>query len=488
MNFLHTVDWFLIVTYLMAMIAIGWLLGRGQKSTRDYFLGGKDVPWWGVSLSIIATETSALTFIAIPASVFADKGNLGFVQLVFGFILARVVLAVWFVPKYFAGEIYSPYQLLQQKFGNAARNTASVFFLIAGTLAAGVRVYVTCIPIELILGINISTAIILFVTLSLIYTYMGGIKAVIWTDAVQFFFLFGGGLFALFYIPSLMEGSWSQMIDIARASEKLSWLNPTPEAGAPFAMPYNLIMGIIGGMTFGMATHGADQLIVQRVLTCKNIVDGRKALLLSAAVILPLFLVFLWVGVGLSSYYATHQFQIPLPEASVGFKQNDYVFPIFIISETPTFLKGLLIVGILSAAMSSISSALSALASVSTMDLFKQLARDKSDASLMRISRKSTLGWALILALVAFLTRNVETALSIAFKLAGLTVGGMLGAILLALFWEKGSGKAVVGGMLASLIGMAVIQSQFSNVVGWPWYALIGSALTIFVACLLQGF
>jgi len=486
MDFLHPADWLVIVAYLAAMIVMGWWLGRGQTSTRDYFLGGKDIPWWGVSLSIIATETSALTFITIPAAVFLEGGNLGFIQVVLGFVTARVILAMFFVPLYFGGEIYSPYQLLRDRFGKASGQTASVFFLIAGTLAAGVRVYVTCIPIELILGIKISWAIVLFVSLSLIYTFLGGIKAVIWTDALQFFFLVGGGLFAAFYIPSLLPQGWSGMMEMAGAAGKLEWLNPLPSSDTLMGMPYNLVMGLVGGAIFGMSTHGADQLIVQRVLTCRNIQDGRRSLILSAVVILPLFLLFLFVGVGLWSYFEVADMKIPLPEGTAGFKQADYVFPIFIITETPVVARGLLIVGILSAAMSSISSALSALASVSTMDLLKPLLKSDDPGRLLRFSKVSTIGWGIVLAAVAFLTRDVKSALPIAFKLTGLTSGGMLGAILLAIIWHRGSSLPVVTGMLTSLAGMIFISVRFGSEVAWPWYAAIGAALTVVTATLLR--
>src|SRR5205823_2588577 len=287
-------------------------------------------------------------------------------------------------PHYFKGEIYSPYQLFANTFGPAARQTAGAFFLISETLAAGVRVYVASIPVKLILGDRllgfgtgdpILGAILLFVLLSLLYTYVGGVKAVIWTDAVQFGLFLLGGLFALLYIPSLINGGSTAVFAEAARSGKLHWLNIVPPSGISWMKfllgpPFNLWMGVIGGTVMVMSSHGAEQLIVQRVLACKTVAEGRKALALSAIVIFPLFLIFLLVGAMLWVFYQGHPFQIALPEPrpGSGIKANDFIFPIFMVTEVPHVVKGFLIVAILSAAMSSVSSALTSLASVSTMD------------------------------------------------------------------------------------------------------------------------
>src|SRR5208283_4676224 len=285
-------DWVVILLYVLGIIALGLWFGKYQHNTRDYFLGSKNVPWWGIGLSIVAAETSALTIIGVPALAYG--GNIAFLQMVIGYVIARILLAVVLVPHYFKGEIYSPYQLFANTFGPSARQTAGGFFLISETLAAGVRVYVASIPVKLILGdklLGLGTgdpilgAILLFVILSLLYTYVGGVKAVIWTDAAQFGLFLVGGVFALFYIPTLVEGGSGVGAVLARAAEagKLHWLNVLPPPGESFARfllgpPYNLWMGIIGGTVLVMSTHGAEQLIVQRVLACRTVADGRKAL------------------------------------------------------------------------------------------------------------------------------------------------------------------------------------------------------------------
>src|SRR5213080_1182012 len=204
MKYLSGADRTIIATYLLAMIALGVWFGKDQRTTRDYFLGSRNIPWWGIGLSIVAAETSALTIIGVPAMAYG--GNLLFIQMIVGYVIARIILPVVMVPHYFKGEIYSPYQLFANTFGPAARQTAGGFFLISETLAAGVRVYVACIPVQLMLGLNVLPSIILFVVLSLVYTYIGGVKAVIWTDAVQFGLFLAGGIFAICYIPTLLEG------------------------------------------------------------------------------------------------------------------------------------------------------------------------------------------------------------------------------------------------------------------------------------------
>jgi len=506
-------DWAIILLYLLGIIALGMWFGKDQRNTRDYFLGSKNISWWGIGFSIVAAETSALTIIGVPAMAYG--GNIAFIQMVIGYVIARIILAVVLVPHYFKGEIYSPYQLFADKFGPSARQTAGGFFLVSETLAAGVRVYVASIPVKLMLGDKllgfgtgdpILGAILLFVFLSLVYTYIGGVKAVIWTDAVQFGLFLLGGLFAFFYIPTLIDGGFSAVFSQAAAAGKLHWLNATPPPGVGFRQfllgaPFNIFMGIIGGTVLVMSSHGAEQLIVQRVLTCKTVADGRKALVLSAVLIFPLFLIFLLVGAMLFVFYQSHPFQIPLPEPrpGSGIKANDFIFPIFMMTEVPHLLRGFLIVAILSAAMSSVSSALTSLASVSTMDFVKHFLPGKSEDFFLRFSKYSTVLWAVALVFVAYLSRQVEFVLNAAFALRGLTSGALLGGLGLAVFWKQGRSIAVISGMVVSLTFMIAVQvlpkfpatkdwwmKWVGTEIFWPWYTLIGLAVTLTVAILVR--
>src|ERR1051326_4319754 len=261
-SYFNPADWIVIVLYLLGIIGLGVWFGKDQHNTRDYFLGSKNIPWWGIGLSIVAAETSALTIIGVPSMAYG--GNITFLQIIIGYVIARVILAIIMVPHYFTGEIYSPYQLFANTLGPSARQTAAGFFLLSETLAAGVRVYVASIPVKLMLGDKvlgfgtgdpIFGAILLFIGLSLLYTYIGGVKAVIWTDAVQFGLFLAGGIFTLFYISTFFEGGATQVLSEALAAGKLHWLNPHFSLAAPF----NIWMGIIGGTVMTMSTHGAEQ-------------------------------------------------------------------------------------------------------------------------------------------------------------------------------------------------------------------------------------
>ncbi|MBT5928122.1 MAG: hypothetical protein HOH33_16060 [Verrucomicrobia bacterium] len=490
MQYLGIPDWCVIVFYLLGIVVLGVVLGKGQKGARDYFLGGRNIPWWGVGLSILATETSALTFIGVPALAYGGS-NLTFIQIVIGYVLARVVLTIWVAPSYFRGEIYSPYALIDQTFGAGGRLTAGAFFLIAGTLAAGVRVYVTCIPIQLMLGLSeggIIWAILLFVGLSLIYTYVGGLKSVVWTDAIQFGLFVIGGMFVVFYLPGLYGGGGELLQDSLDAG-KWEWFH----GEFSWSMPFNIWMGVFGAIFLTMSTHGADQLIVQRVLACRDLREGRKALMLSAVLILPMMFLFLVIGILLWTFYQKFpDMKITVPEVRPGVRKADYIFPIFILTELPAGIKGFLVVGVISAAMSSVSSALSALASVSTMDFYKRWGKAKGDdASQLKFSRVSTLVWAGLLVGVAWWTKSQPTVLNVAFSLSGLTAGGLLGGLILSLVLrgEQRPGWPLMVGMIGSLLVVFCVKTYAGDLIAWPWFTLIGlmTTLVLCVACMLAS-
>jgi len=408
-------DTVVVVGYLLAMVGVGLYMSRGQKSTRDYFLGGRNISWWAVGLAIIATETSALTFIGVPAMAFGamsrnaagrlvvGQGNIGYLQIIIGYVIARIIVAIMMVPHYFKGDVYSPYQILMKNFGKGPRYLASWLFLIGGSLGAGVRIYVTAIPVMILFrvfypGWGILESIMLFTIISIIYTYIGGIKAVVWTDVIQFGIFVIGGIFALLYIPSLLKGGLGEMWRVGKETGRLEWINDGVVSIKEFkgaggqgfwsfiwvnikeifsgGGKFNIWMGLIGATIGVMCSHGVDQLNVQRVLTCRSAREGKKALILSAVLIGPLFFIFLFVGVALYAFYSANGFNFGInpwdPTVAGSAPKADFVFPIFIITHVPPLLKGLLIAGILAAAMSSISGALSALGSVGVMDIYRQ--------------------------------------------------------------------------------------------------------------------
>ncbi len=479
MHSIDIIDIAIIVFYLVGITALGLWVGRGQRNARDYFLGDRNISWWGVGLSIVATETSAITFISVPAMAYGE--DLTFIQIVIGYVIARVILAILLVPHYFKGDIYSPYQLLTRSFGPLAGKTCAGIFLIAGTLAAGVRVYATSIPLQLMTGIDITLSAVLFILLSLVYMYMGGIKSVVWTEVLQFFLFVGGGVFTLFYIPTLLEGSFADNLAIAKEAGKLHWFN-----GAwSWQLPFNIWMGVIGATVQVLSSHGADQLIVQRVLTCKSAREGSKALILSAILIFPLFLIFLFTGILLWIFYSQQPAELALPDGKV-----DYVFPLFILSKMPVGVKGFLIVAIFAAAMSSVASALSALASVFVMDFVKPILRTRSDQWYLRFSKISTLFWAILLIGVAKISQTQPVIFHWAFSLNGLTSGALLSGLILALYAQWVKPMAVVLGMVGSVVVMILLQvtMEYCGVkyLAWPWFTLTGTLCGLFFSFLLS--
>jgi SSS family transporter len=522
-------DMAVVALYMLVMVAIGWWASHGQKSTRDYFLGGRSISWWAVGLAIIATETSALTFIGVPAMAFGPlarneageiivkQGSIDYLQLIIGYVIARVIIAIIMVPHYFKGDVYSPYQLLLKSFGRAPRFLASIFFLVGGSLGAGVRIYVTAIPVMLIFRVffpdwEILHSIALFTLVAILYTHVGGVKAVIWTDVFQFFIFVVGGVASLVWITSLVDGGWDRIVQIGTETDRWTWYRTglvsredfTKSGGEgfwPFLWAniqeiiggrFNLWMGFIGATIGVMCSHGVDQLNVQRVLNCRSARDGSKALILSAVLIFPLFLLFLTVGVALYAYYSLNNFAFGIdpwnPADPDRNPKADYVFPIFIVTHMPPVLKGFIISAILAAAMSSIAGALSALGSVLVMDIFKPLDRVKrSEASYLRISRWAILVAASGLMIIAYFSQTTPLVFNLAFELAGLTSGALLGSVLFAIYKKRCYPGPILAGMIASFVVMIVVVllTKFGAIrINWPWFTPLGTAVTLAVAYL----
>lgn len=474
-------DWGVVILYLCAMIWLGYYFSKKQTTTRSYFLGDNNMPWWAAGLSIIATETSALTVIGIPAMTYG--GNLKFLQIVIGYVVARIFVTLVMIPRYFRGkEIYSPYEIIGENVGTESKTLTVYFIMIANFLAAGVRVYVTAIPLKLLLGIPIEASIVIFGVIAIIYTYMGGISAVIWTDVTQFFMFVGGGVFAFFYIPTLINGGFSEIYSLAAKADKLQWF----DSNFALSGDYNIWMGILGAAVMGALTHGADQLGIQRVLTCRNEKEGKRAMYLSAVLIFPIFFLFLVIGLMLYAYYLSNDFAIsPLVNGEL---KADYIFPIFIISMLPVGIKGLLISAIFAAAMSSVDSALSAISSIYVMHIHKEVHRPgMSEEYYIGYSKKTIFYFGIILIFVAFACQHAPLIMNWAFKLPNITGGAVLGAMFYAFRTnrsENASLQPIVAGMAVSATVMIFIVTQ--TTINWSWYALIGTSVTLIVSHLLR--
>src|SRR5712671_5156520 len=379
---LNRIDLLIIAAYLAGITLFGLRFRKRQRTMRDYFLADRNIPWWAISLSIVAAETSTLTIISIPG--LAYDSNLTFLQVVMGYVIGRVIISFVLLPQYFRGELYTAYQLIERRFGPELRTVTACLFLLTRAAAEGVRVYAVSIVVSIALGTGEIASIAIITLLTLIYTFEGGLTAVIWTDVVQTFIYVGGTLVGLGTIIHLVPGGWSSVHDIANTFHKFQVFDAPINPHFPYldlSKPYTLWAGIIGGAFLTTASHGTDQLIVQRLLAARSQRQSTLALLSSGAVILFQFGLFLLAGVMLFAYY-----QAP----SSTFGKGDRIYPTFIVTHMPRGIAGLLIAAILAAAMSNLSAALNSLASTTMIDFYLRRKPETSDGKRLALSRIAT--------------------------------------------------------------------------------------------------
>lgn len=474
---LRPLDIVVIILYLVVIAAFGiWMSGR-QRNTKDYYLGDRNLPWWAVCLSVVATESSALTVISVPA--IAYLGSFTFLQLAIGYFVGRVLVAFILLPRYYQGELTTAYTFLGQRFGRTMQSTTGATFLVTRLLADGVRLFATAIPIKVILdgyGMNVSYWQIITVVaiITVIYTYIGGIRSVVWVDTVQMGLYFVGGLIAIAFLAGgLPDGFWGQ----ATEAGKTQLFN---FASNPLTNPYSIFTAVIGGALLGMASHGADQIVVQRLLACRTQADSQKAVIGSAVVVGIQFAVFLVVGLLLWGYYNAQD-----PEA-LGLTRADEVFPLFIIEGLPAGLSGLLLVGIVSAAMSTLSSSLNALSSSTMVDLYEKFAgQSLSEAAGLRLARIFTLVWAGVFIIFANLFENTENpVVELGLGIAGLTYGALLGAFLLGLFVRRARQLDAIIAFVVTVLTM--IYVVFWTPLAFPLYTVVGVGVSLVVGGLLS--
>ena len=381
MSSFTTLDLVVLVAYLVGVTAFGTWLGSRQKDARDYFLADRGIPWWAVCFSVVATETSALTFISVPATAY--QSDLWMLQLTIGYLIGRILVAVVLLPGYFRGELNTAYALLQTRFGLTTRRFASIIFMVTRALADGVRIFATAIPIKLITGLPYWEAIAITGAFTLVYTYYGGLKAVVWIDVVQMFIYIFGGLASLYVLLRVVPGGWSGIVAAAEPANKFRILHTS----GGFASSQWFLTGLVGGAFLSMASHGVDQIIVQRLLASPSLRDARKALITSGLIVIGQFALFLVVGVGLYAFFQGQQFATP-----------DEIFPRFIVEQLPSGVTGLVIAGLLAAAMSTVASSLNSLASSTTLDIYAPLSgRGDDQVHLMKAGKAFTLMWGVIL-------------------------------------------------------------------------------------------
>ena len=465
-------DVVVLVAYIVGVTAFGAYVGGRQHSAKEYFLAGRGVPWWAICFSVVATETSALTFISIPGTAY--NSNLWFLQLAMGYLIGRIVIAWLLLPRYFRGELVTAYQLLERRFGLQTRRFASVIFMVTRAFADSVRVFAAAVPVSIITGLDYWQSIVVTGAFTLLYTYYGGLRAVIWVDVVQMVLYVFGGLIALYMLTQLVPGGWDGIMTTARSAGKMQVVQL--EGG--FASGRWLLTGLVGGTFLSMASHGVDHIIVQRLLAARSLGNARRALIGSGIAVFAQFVLFLFVGIGLYAYYQARQFAIA-----------DEIFPLFIVEALPPGLSGLIVAGILAAMMSTVSSSLNSLASASTHDIYAPLKRTADDEELMRVGKRFTLAWGVVLiggALLFQLVQQGEPIVVIALQIASFTYGGLLGGFLLGVLSKRAQQKDAIIGMSSAIAFMTILWAlqQFGiieRVVDGLWFALIGSVITVVV-------
>jgi SSS family transporter len=464
-------DLLVIAVYLSGITWFGARFRSSQRSLKDYFLGGKTVPWWAIALSIVSAETSTLTVIGTPALSF--QGNFVFLQLVLGYLLARVVISALFLPAYFRGEMFTAYQLIRIRFGEKARRLTAGMFLVLRALAEGVRVFAISIVISIVLGTGQVASIAVIVCLTLFYTFEGGMTAVIWTDVVQMILYVFGAIVSLAAILNQIPGGWGHVVSFAAPLGKFAVfdfrLGPPAEF---FARSYSFWAGILGGCFLTTASHGTEQLMVQRLLAARGERESRAALMASWIVIAAQFTLFLVIGVCLFTLYSDRHTKPPAVA--------DSIYPQFVWDYLPSGLAGLVTAAILAAAMSNLSAALNALASTTVMDFLRPAsAPQTSEAIWLRRARFSTVIWGGILFAVAMLARNWGNVLQAGLSIASVLYGALLGAFLLGVLTKRVDEGSAVRGMIAGLALM--IYVRFRTPIAFTWYVVIGSVATFSV-------
>jgi len=481
---MQTLDLIIIFGYLVGITAFGiWFSGK-QKTTEDYFVGGRSVPWWAIAMSIVATETSTITFISVPGIAFAKGGNFEFLQLVFGYLLGRVVISIVLIPMYFRGRLQTVYQLLGDRFGGKVKILASGLFVVMRNIADGIRLLLTAIVLAAVYTafqpntdptVVIVGSILLLGIVMIVFTFFGGMEAVIWIEVVQLVIYIGGAIAAVAVLVNNIDGGPSGAISIGQQFNKFQLF----DFNLDFTKTYTFWGGLLGGCFLTMSTHGTDQFLVQRYLCTDKPRAAITALLTSGAVVLGQFIGFLFIGVLLFAFYSPFNMEgYATATGAFPFTGGDRVFPDFITQHMPSGLSGLVVAAIFAAAL---SSSLNSIAATATNDIYKRFSRDPSDRHLMRVAGLFTIIVGAIQVAIAISLKDANSsALGMALSVASLINGPILGVFLVGAFLKQAREIHALIGMLVSIAVMMFIL--FGTPIAWPWYALIGSSITVLVA------
>jgi SSS family transporter len=466
---LTAVDYLVIAAYLVAITLFGSWFARFQKTTRDYFLADRSAPWWGICFTVVATETSTLSFIGVPATAYV--GNMTFLQLALGYVIGRVVVGSLFIPAYFRGELVTSYELLQRRFGSEVKTVAAGIFLMTRSLADGIRLFATALVIAVVTQLPVTGIVVVLGAAMIIYTVRGGAAAVIWTDVVQMFIYLAGALLVFAALLERIPGGWAAVVAAGGAAGKftmwnLSW-DPT--------VTYTLWAGVVGGVALTLATHGTDQFLVQRLLAARSASEARLGLVLSGVLVFAQFCLFLVIGVMLFTYYQ----QATVPSIT----RTDEILPAFIVHSLSGGAAGFIVAAIVAAAL---SPSLNAMAAATVNDFYVPFVRpDASEAARMRVARRATIAWGVVQLSVAIGAQWLDrSVLDVGLSVLSLAAGPVLGAFLIGVLTHDVGGRSMLAGMV---VGVALLAGLWwTGAVAWTWYAFLGAAATSLTALMLH--
>ena len=469
---LAPVDYAVIALYLAAITLFGSWFAKFQKTTRDYFLAGRTAPWWAICFTIVATETSTLSFIGVPALAYAGTGSMAFLQLALGYVIGRVLVSILFIPAYFRGDLVTSYELLQRRFGTPVKTVAAGIFLITRSLADGIRLFATALVIAVVTGVPVTWTVLVLGGAMIVYTVRGGASAVIWTDVVQMFVYIAGAVVVFGALLARIPGGWTEVVATGLAAGKFTVLNLSTD---PTTI-YTLWAGLVGGVALTLATHGTDQFLVQRLLAARSARAASVGLITSGVLVFVQFALFLVIGVMLYVYYQH------VPPPALG--RSDEILPAFVAQALTGGAAGFIVAAIVAAAL---SPSVNAMAAATVNDFYKQFWHpDADDATLLRVARRATIGWGVVQVGVAvgaqWMARSV---LDNGLAVLSLASGPVLGAFLVGVLTTRVRTGAMLAGMAAGIVVLAVVWSRGS--VAWTWYAAVGAATTAAVAVIAQA-
>ncbi|MDQ0482658.1 sodium:solute symporter [Guptibacillus hwajinpoensis] len=457
-------DYIVLVVYILGIAWFGARFGKKQNTTKDYFLGGRSIPWWAIGLSVMATQASAITFIGAPG--WGYEGGLERINTFINVPLAMAFLIATIVPFFYRAEVYTAYEYLERRFGAGTRTLSAALFLVARGLATGVVLYAPALVLSVVTGWDIKLTIILMAVIAVSYTVLGGISAVIWTDVIQMFVLWLGAAISIVVILVKVPGGMSSILTSASDAGMLQSLNFSFD----LSVEYSVWAGVIGGFFLHAAYFGTDQSQIQRVLTSKSIRESKLSLVLSGVLLIPQMLLFLFIGILLFAFYQTF--------GDPNIDNLNELFPLFVVNQLPAGISGLIIAGVFAAAMSSLDSALNSLSAVSIRDFYGQFVKkNASDEHYLKASRWATIFWGIYATIFAFFAANLGPVIEAVNKIGSYFYGALLGVFILAIFTKRTNGVGAVTGIIAGMLSVWGV-TQFAEV-SWLYNNFVGAIVSV---------